>query len=308
MKNFINSKNLILLTMLLGIYSCIDSQELNPPEMTLSYTDTENILFSWREPAIINVKITSEEDIESFSMFSKPNYWQKDTTFPPYTHYVDFNIPLSLGQGFVVEDSTIILTFKSYSNGLCNEQFRKLKYEFHYPELDSFDITLSADPKKECLLDIENQTAYRYTDYRNHFYDLILVNETRVLWRKFGLSLANPSAEYYLSEYYKELVPDFPYDEKESSVYFKNTTTGLIHDKTKSWLDLSPEMVDSEDGWIETFLGDDENFGSGLSNIQLQTLYKAKLHNGKKVMINVLDIHEIQSKYPTVDLRIFYQK
>ena len=55
----------ILIVMLVAMAAgCIEDRELEPPSMSISYTDTQSIKFSWRNPAVLTVKITSEEDIE----------------------------------------------------------------------------------------------------------------------------------------------------------------------------------------------------------------------------------------------------
>ena len=113
-----NTFKLLIIALIGVVAGCIEDKELEPPQMTISYDPTEYITFSWREPAVINVKIQSDEDIEKFTMTSRPSYWTKDTTFPAFTHYVNFDLRLSLQQGYVVEDSTVQLTFKAYCNRL----------------------------------------------------------------------------------------------------------------------------------------------------------------------------------------------
>ena len=299
-------KLLILTLFALGV-GCIDNQELEPPDMQISYSDTQNIKFSWRQPAVLNVKIRSDEDIERFTLTSRPTYWQKDSVFPPYTHYVNFDLDFSLSRGFKVEDSTVILTFKAYSNDLCTEQFRRLKYVINYPAIDSFDIEMNPNPDSgKCLLDISSKRAYTYTQYRNCDFDLVLVKEDRTLWRSFGLALVSPNAEDYLKAYFKYRYPNLEYSNDGT---LKETKTAVILDSYKSWNDLSPKLVDADDNMLFYYLGGggEENLGFGLSGLTFQTMYKVVLHNKKKAMIKVLDIKDYASTYPTITLRIYYQ-
>ena len=113
-------KLLILTLFALGV-GCIDNQELEPPKLTVSHDPEEYITFSWREPATVHINIQSEEDIERFTMTSKPMYWQMDSVFPPYTHFVDFDYDFTLKRGFEVKDSAAIVEFRAYSNGLFSE-------------------------------------------------------------------------------------------------------------------------------------------------------------------------------------------
>ena len=288
---------------------CIEDRELEPPSMSISYTDTQSIKFSWRNPAVLTVKITSEEDIERFTLTSEPAYWNKDTTFPPYTHYVNFDLNLTLGRGYVVKDSTVILSFKAYCNGLCNEQFRKLKYEFNYPAIDSFKVEMSTDPiKGNCLLNIEEQEAFKYTEYRNRNFDLVLVKEDRPLWRNFGLGLASPSSERYLYEYFAYRVPQFEYNADSTNLYLRETLTGTYKESDyQTWADLTPKMLDTDDHLFYRYLAEDEDLGYGLSNLEIERpLYKVKLYNGKKAMIRITNI--VDGDFPTVKMTVYYQK
>lgn len=304
-----NTLKLLIFMFTAMMAGCIEDNELEPPEMTLSYCDTQYVKFSWREPAVINVKLKSEEDIERFTLTSKPAYWNKDTTFPPYTHYVDFDLNLSLGRGYVVEDSTVILTFKAYCNGLCNEQFRKLKYEFNYPAIDSFEVEMSPDPVNgKCLLDIESQAAYKYTEYRNRNFDLVMVKEDRVMWRNFGLGLASPASEHYLYEYFAYRVPQFEYNAELCNVPLRETLTGTyIESEYQTWADLTPKLLDTEEHMFYRYLAEDEAYGFGLSNLEIERpLYKVKLYNGKKAMIRITNI--LDGDYPVVTMTVYYQK
>lgn len=303
--------HLLILAIIAIAAGCIEDKELEPPQMTISYDPTEYITFSWREPAVLNVKIQSEEDIEKFTMTSKPAYWTKDSVFPPFTHYANFDLHLSLQQGYVVEDSTVQLTFRAYCNGLCEEQFRKLKYEFHYPAIDSFDVEMSPDPiSGNCLLSIDDKEAFKYTEYRNRKFDLVLVKDTRKLYQKVGTAFASPTSEFYLYEYFKDKVPDFEYNADLSNLPFNETRTGTTSGEKYvrlTWDQLSPEIIDDENGFVLRYLnGEDENYGYGLDNIEISTFYKLKLNNGKKAMLRVMEI--IDNTYPTVKIRVYYQK
>lgn len=303
------SLKILILTVFGLAMGCIENPELEPPSMTLSYTDTENIKFSWREPAVITVKLQSDEDIERFTLTSLPSYWQKDTTFPPYTHYAEFDLSFSLGRGYKVSDSSVALTFKAYSNGLCNEQYRKLRYKFEYPQIDSFDIEMSCDPVKgKCLLNIEEQAAFKYTEYRNRYFDLVFVKEDRIMWRSFGLALASPDAELYLNNYFNYKIPEYEYQSDLTPSGLRTTYTGTIsNDAYLTWNDLTPQLVDTEERFLYRYLGDDENYGLGISNLQLQTFYKIKLHNGKKAILRITNI-DISDSYPKIQMTVYYQK
>lgn len=288
---------------------CFDNQELEPPQMTLSYDPEEYINYSWRNPVAINVTISSEEDIERFVMESKPAWWGVDTTFPPYTHYANFDVPIKVAKGKIISDSVAILTFRAYCNGLCNEQFRKLKYEIQYPEIDSFDVEMSPDPiNGNCLLSIEDKEAFKYTEYRNRNFDLVLVKEDRTLWRNFGLGFASPDAEKYLFNYFEYRVPDYEYNDELTNLHLRKSITYKYSDHSKSFEDLTPKMIDEDERWPESYLGDDEGLGRGLSNLELQTLYKVKLQNGKKAVLRITELQNYDSQYPTVVMTVYYQK
>ena len=303
------SFKLLILTVFALCVGCIDNEELEPPKLTVSHNPEEYIKFSWREPATVHINIQSEEDIERFTMTSKPLYWQMDSVFPPYTHFVDFDYDFTLKRGFDVKDSIAIVEFKAYCNGLVSEQHRKFRYEFNYPAIDSFDIEMSTNPYSgKCLLDIEEQEAYSFTQYRNNHYDLVLVNEQRVMWRNFGLSLASPDAVEYLRNYFIESHPECEYSAELSHLAFRGTRPGFVTDKYLSFDELTPKILDEDDNFIYTYLGDDQAFGYGICGLMLHKLYKIKMYNNKKAMINVLDIKDYASKYPTVSLRVYYQK
>ena len=303
------SFKLLILTLFALGAGCIDNQELEPPTLTVSNDPEAYITFSWREPATVHINIQSEEDIERFTMTSKPLYWQMDSVFPPYTHFVDFDYDFTLKRGFEVKDSTAVVEFRAYSNGLFSEQLRKFKYEFNYPAIDSFDIELSANPLSgNCLLDIESQEAYAFTQYRNHHFDLVLVNERRVMWRNFGLSLASPDAEDYIRNYFIDYIPEWEYKAELSNVTFRKTRTGIVTDSYLTFDDLTPKILDDDDNLQYTCLGGDEAFGYGLSSLEVHQLYKIKMYNNKKAMINVMEIKGYGSQYPTVCLRVYYQK
>ncbi|MBP5502948.1 MAG: hypothetical protein J6Y24_09205 [Bacteroidales bacterium] len=304
----------LLIIALIGVVAgCIDDSELEPPQMTISYDPTEYITFSWRNPATIHVNIKSDEDIERFTMTSKPSYWTIDSVFPPYTHVADFDINnLTLAKGFNVEDSTVQLTFKAYSNGLCNEQFRKMKYQIEYPPIDSFEVEMCADPiKGNCLLSFDDKEAFKYTEYRTRTFDLVLVKETRSLWRNFGLGLASPDAIEYLYNYFLEYVPaeiDYDYDADKSNLPLRKTITYKdAHPRTDADI-ITPQLVDSNERWPECYLGDDEGLGKGVSNLELQTLYKVKLQNGKQAVLKITEIKNYDSTYPTIVMTVYYQK
>lgn len=303
----------LLIIALIGVVAgCIDDSELEPPQMTISYDPTEYITFSWRNPATIHVNIKSDEDIERFTMTSKPSYWTIDSVFPPYTHVADFDINnLTLAKGFNVEDSTVQLTFKAYSNGLCNEQFRKMKYQIEYPPIDSFKVEMCADPiKGNCLLSFDDKEAFKYTEYRTRTFDLVLVKEDRPMLRDFGLGLASPNDTAYLKSYFEYRVPDidYEYDADLSNLPLRETITYKdAHPRTDADI-ITPQLVDSPERWPECYLGDDEGLGKGVSNLELQTLYKVKLQNGKQAVLKITEIKNYDSTYPTIVMTVYYQK
>lgn len=308
----------LLIIALIGVVAgCIDDSELEPPQMTISYDPTEYITFSWRNPATIHVNIKSDEDIERFTMTSKPSYWTIDSVFPPYTHVADFDINnLTLAKGFNVEDSTVQLTFKAYSNGLCNEQFRKMKYQIEYPPIDSFEVEMCADPiKGNCLLSFDDKEAFKYTEYRTRTFDLVLVTDgvtnERALYNKVGTAFVSPTSEVYLHNYFEYNVPSFEYDAKQSGLPFRETCTGTSLGERYvrlTWDELTPEILDDESGLVFRYINGDTNegYGYGLDNIEIGAFYKLKLYNGKKAMLRITNI--IYGDFPTVKMTVYYQK
>lgn len=286
-------------------------EEFSVPEMTVSYSENDLIYFSEIQTASVNVKISCEEELVGFKMSCDPPRWHLDSVFKNYTHDAEFNLNFVHEKGFVIEvpDSTYKLTFMAYTENDSVFARRTLKYKFVYPEIDSFDIELCADPAQPCLLDIKNKCAYKYTEFATQNFDLVFINEQRIFYTTMGmsgLSFISPDAQAYLSGYFESVNKILPPYE-EGYLTFRETKIGYVNPKAiNNSLHVTDAVVGTEDGWSQVRMElEGQDLGAGLHDVKRGTLYKCQLHDGSYAVI------VLNAKVPSeskVVLRVYFQK
>ncbi|MEE6208470.1 MAG: hypothetical protein VZR95_10490 [Alphaproteobacteria bacterium] len=186
---------------------------------------------------------------------------------------------------------------------------RTLKYKLAYPEIDSFDIELYADPDQPCLLDIKNKCAYKYTEFATHNFDLVFINEQRSFYTAMGmsgLSFISPDAQAYLSGYFESVNKMLPPYE-EGYLTFRTTKIGYVNPKAiNNDLLVTDVVVATEDNWTQVKMElEGQNLGAGLHEVKRGTLYKCQLHDGSYVVIVLKERVYSESK---VVLKVYFQK
>ena len=294
---------------------CLEKTEVTPPVITLSQGEDELLYFSTIQRATVDVHIESAADLVKFNTVTSPMSSWKDTTivFDPYTHTADIKLSYKLSEGYtsrIPNDSLFSIKYVVSTEDTSCSVFRKLRYKFEYPEIDSFDVTLTSNiAQGDCLLDVDNRCTYKYTEYKNKNFDLVYVNELRESFFKFGTALASPDAPY-LYEYFADKCPEYPYDPYEGLPH-RQTICGAIVDPTLTWKDVTKGLVGKASDWqfpMWLNYSDSYGFGYGVTNLQQTTLFKFRLQNGRYIMIRVLSVED--RIYPTsvVNLRVYCQK
>ena len=283
---------LILTVIAATLSSCLPTYDIEPPVLTVSYTEDDIIYFSEIQTASLNVNIHSKEAIVGFQMRGNPPFqsvFTRDSIFPQYCHNVNFNVNITYPNVKIqiAPDSVYQLEFLAYTENDSATAKRTLKYKYRYPEIDSFDITLSSDIYNGlCLLDIQNKTAYKYSEYKNHNFDLVYINpfglnDKNPALNNMNSSFASPDAAF-LYEYFEAKTKDDPYLYEESSLGFRTTYCGELIPNTDhpfDWSKIDEKTVNSESGWLYYYLNDNTNFGYGLSSLGKARYYKFKLYD-----------------------------
>lgn len=277
--------------------------------MTVSYSENDTIYFSEINTPSINVSITTDEELRGIKMYSIPAMFQKDSTMENYIHRYNYNYNFVYKKGAVIGsiDSTFRVHFMAYTDYDTIYEERFLKYKYEYPEIDSFDIVLSSDPTKDCLLNIKKKCAYKYSDYSTNNYDVVVINEDRKYWG-YGRAFVSPDAIHLTENYFPYKFPSFPYVEP-SDRSFRCTTMGIIHNATM--LDKVTEaMVGSEGGWNQTMLLSDygDEGGNGIQNLNATKLYKFQLYDGSYAVIRINQIANELNGSSTFYCQVFFQK
>lgn len=301
---------LLLSTLALG---CLKNEELPPPSITISQGENEILNFSTFQSANVNVHIESGEELTKFRTKTVPMSSWSDTTilFERFTHAADISLSFKIWKGFKVTqpDSIFEVTYTAYTEDTSCSVKRKLRYRFVYPELDSFDIKLQSKAMGKCLLDIDNRCAYQYTEYSNHNFDLVYVNEMDPNYYSFGTALISPDSPY-LMQYFQRKVPTLIYDPAKR----RSTQCGLIADATLDWSSFNSTMLGVENNWVQSdrisALSPDK--GTGVIDLQKNKLFKFRLDkSGRYIMIRVLDRVDLQhpdSDISAVTLRVYLQR
>ncbi|MBQ3655434.1 MAG: hypothetical protein II956_01135 [Bacteroidales bacterium] len=296
-------------------YSCLKPvEEYAVPEMTISYSETDEICFSEIQTASVNVKITCDDDLLGFKMSCDPPRWRLDTTFNSYTHKAEFNLNFSHQKGYAIEDADSVykVTFMAYTANDSIYARRTLKYKFVYPAIDSFDVELGVAPGQPCLVDIKNRTAYPYLEFSTHNFDLVLINEQRPFYTSVGIAgvaLVSPDAQAYLSGYFEtvnKLLP--PYE--EDYLHFRETKIGYINPKAiNNSLLVNEVVVGTEDGWSQIRMEfEGQDLGSGLHDLKRGTLYKCQLYDGSYAVFLLTSKSNATTMDAKIGLRVYYQK
>ncbi len=310
-------KHVILMIALIVavVAGCLKNEEVPPPVMTISQGENEILNFSTIQSAEVKVHVESGEELKYFQTKTVPMSSWSDTTivFNPYTYRSDINLSFRIWKGFTVktQDSIFEVTYTAYTADTSCTLRRKLRYRYVYPELDSFDIEVSSAANGKCLIDVESQKAYPYTEFSNRYYDLVYVNELGGAngENAFGSGLISPHSPY-LMRYFQWKVPTLPYDNTNK----RTTACGVIADppdRRLTWeADFNSVLVGDEDNWVQhdriSVLPPQD--GIGVTNLLPSTLFKFRLHNGRYMMIKVLSRQYIQYEHSTVNLRIYVQR
>ena len=306
---------LILTVIAATLSSCLPTYDIEPPVLTVSYTEDDIIYFSEIQTASLNVNIHSKEAIVGFQMRGNPPFqsvFTRDSIFPQYCHNVNFNVNITYPNVKIqiAPDSVYQLEFLAYTENDSATAKRTLKYKYRYPEIDSFDITLSSDIYNGlCLLDIQNKTAYKYSEYKNHNFDLVYINpfginnSTQLM--DMNCSFASPDAAF-LQDYFEVRAKDIPY--LETSLGFRTTECGRLSYDDFSWDKINEKAVGEEGRWQYEYLNDNIYFGYGLSSLGKDIPYKFKLYDNSYAMIRILSQVLRTDPNSSIDIRVYYQK
>ncbi|MBQ3689669.1 MAG: hypothetical protein II937_07355 [Bacteroidales bacterium] len=312
----------LVLTIIFAAFSaCLEKYEIDKPHLTVTPSEEDIVYFSEIQTATFNVKAHCEEDIRFCKWSSEPNHvgWKDIKSFDAYTHDVDFNINLTHEKGYKIdsEDSTYTFTLMLSTDTDTCWAVRKLKYKYTYPEVDSFEVELSSALGENCLLDIRNKTTYRITEYENHNYDLVFINETRKdYYDAFGTAFVSPDAVSYLGPYFeaKAKNTDFSYGGENIDKVFRETKFGYI-DKGNasnpvSWDNFSAKMLAAEDGWSYGPLNNVEAYGSGIVVDNNGSLYKAQLSDGTYAMFKITSMtgRGYSDDLAKIKMTVYFQK
>ena len=305
MKKFTLFASLLLATLVLG---CLKNEPLPPPTMTITQGEDEILNFSTINSADVSVHIESGEELRKFTTTTVPMSSWSDTTvvFEAFTHRADIDISYRIWKGFNAKPDDIFeVTYKAFTDDTVCSLKRKLRYRYIYPELDSFDLKVESASRGKCLISIEDQCAYKYSEYTNHYFDLVYVNEMDGEGR-FGPALISPNAPY-LMRYFQRKYPALPYDPAKR----RSTECGVIADSQLDWTKFNSAMLGEEDNWVRATRINalPPQDGVGVVDLQKTKLFKFKLDNGRYIMIRVIDrVNPQYSDLSVVTLRIFYQR
>ena len=311
MKNKALIAALMLITIVCG---CLKNKDVPPPVMTISQAPDEILNFSTIQSADVEVRIESGNELTMFTTNTVPISSWSDTIvqFDPYTHRAVINLSYKAWKGLRVtsRDSIYDVTYTAYTEEDTVTLKRKLRYRYIYPELDSFDLKVESVPNGHCLIDIDNRCTYKYSEYSQHSFDLVYVNE-READHKFGTALISPDAPY-LKRYFQRVFPSMEYDAGPR----KSTQCGIIiddiaHNKIYTWDDFSSSMLGDENNcnWFDRICSLSPMDGVGVYDLQRTKLYKFRLQNGRFIMIRVLErIWPQYANQSEMKLRIYLQQ
>ncbi len=304
-------KNTLLATLLLAtlVLGCLKKEELPPPTMTISQGADEILNFSTIQSADVSVHIESGDELRKFTTVTVPMSSWTDTTivFDAYTHRADIDLHFRIWKGFSAKPDDIFeVTYKAFTDDTVCTLKRKLRYRYIYPELDSFDVKVESAPTGKCLIDIENECAYKYTEYTNHNFDLVYVNEDNSNEGAFGTALVSPDSPY-LMRYFQRKFPSLLYDPAKR----RSTECGIIADSKLDWTQFNSAMLGEEDNWVRSTRINalPTQDGAGVIDLQKNKLFKFKLDNGRYIMIRVLNrVYPQYGDMSEVTLRVFIQR
>ncbi|MCR5455782.1 MAG: hypothetical protein K6F33_12415 [Bacteroidales bacterium] len=295
------------------VCGCLKNEELPPPVMTISQGENEILNFSTIQSADVSVHIESGDELRKFTTITVPMSSWTDTiiVFDAFTHRADLNLSFRMWNGVtkLPKDSIFTVTYSAYTDDTVCSLQRKLRFRYVYPELDSFDVKVESAATGKCLIDVENRCAYKYSEYTNHYYDLVYVCEEDPNEGGFRTALISPDAPY-LIRYFQRKFPSLLYDPAKR----RSTECGVIADeinKQYTWADFNSAMLGEKNNWtpflqINTLPPQD---GVGVVDLQKTKLFKFKLDNGRYIMIKVLDrVYPQYTDQSIISLRVYMQK
>ncbi len=122
---------------------------------------------------------------------------------------------------------------------------------------------------------------------------------------KFGTGLISPRSPY-LIRYFEFKYPSLIFEPEYTNI----TECGIIDDANLDWSKFNSAMLGDENNWskfdrINALLPQD---GVGAVDLQRNKLFKFRLHNGRYVMIRVLNrVYPQYTDVSEITLRVYYQ-
>lgn len=280
-------KNVMFILGLLLIFSCFPNQDIIPPDLTVSPSDTTEI--SSISPVTFNILGFGNEELSRFKISTVPFVYSEDTSFVALTNSIVLKSKISIIDNIpeLGEDSIITVTFKLIDKYNTTEIVRYLKVISGYGYVDEDSAKLLYGTDTNFFYSCSTKSSFSFSEITKTNIDLVFIYDATD-----GFVLASPNA-FYISD--------------------KLNFIGLFYDATgrnqtkmnKFSTDFS--QVDAKFLYYLTvsgsFINDNGGNGYGSSNLKANDVIAFETENLKKGMIKIIST-SIPEKSITFKIKI----
>ncbi len=273
-------KKLVFIIFISLLYSCIDRQSPEPPELTVLPDSMINI--SSINSVSYKVEAFANEDLVDFSVESDPNFLIFDSTFNAFTHYFDYNINVNINDNLqgLSEDSIITLTFQIRDSYNTSTETRQLKVVNDYPEIKIDSGQMCYNKDSAFFYNFEYKTGYTFAEIEDYKFDLVLLYDDDL-----GYIFASPSA-FYISQKLDEFNYQYNSSNRRNTKLAQiNTIFDEITAKNLYNLNVSEE-----------YINDNQGNGVGVNDLLTGSMLSFELDNGLKGILIITFINESAKK------------
>jgi len=264
-------KNVLFILGLLLFFSCFPNQDIIPPDLNVSPTDTVEI--SSISPVTYDISGFGNEELKRLKIFTVPYVFSKDTSFIALTHSFSFKSKITIIDDIpeLGDDSIISVSFKLSDNYNSTEIVRYLKIisGYGYIDEDSEKLVFNSFTDTNFFYSCVTKSSLKLSEITKTNNDFAFIYDTTD-----GFVLASSDA-FYISQ---KLHSFYDATDKNQTTMNKfSTDFEEIDSKFLYYLTISG-----------TYINNDAGLGNGISELKTGDIIAFETQNSKKGIIQIL--------------------
>ncbi len=268
----------MLFFFILLIYSCIDRIAPDPPVVEI--TPDSILEISPTNSAVFRIKVTSEEDLKSFVLDSRPNIFVIDSTFYGFVHETNIYLKLEMPEVvYGLDADSLVTLFFSISDSqtkVKTEQYVKIVRGYTDILLDTIVMTSQTDGY--LFYSATNSAIYTYVE---------------------GMDMSDIDFVFLYDEdrHFILCSPDAPIiTDKLAEAEIEYVTENQNHTTMTSFLNTYWVNIDYKVIYnlipVDEYIDGIPTLGVGIANLTNPNIIAFETHNNRKGVIQIMQTYK----------------